>query len=122
MTTAGNGAGVKNGTSPKIVALSEMVGRTDMAASDKIGMAIKGEFVAIDTAIAENTLEIESPKIVAVSEKLSEYLSVKVTAAHVNDRYTTGDVAIEPNVAMGNGSIVKAGLESAHGGNHRHTL
>lgn len=40
VTTAGIGKGVSNGTSTKLVEVSEMVYSTDMAASDKIGITI----------------------------------------------------------------------------------
>lgn len=46
VTTAGTGKGVERGTSTKDVESSETVKKTDIAASDKIGMAIEGKLAA----------------------------------------------------------------------------
>lgn len=85
VTTAGNGTGVKNGTTPKIVALSEEIGKMETAVSDKIGMTISGELKAMDSSFVDGTIEYEPPPPVNVPEKKSEYLSVWVTSVKVEE-------------------------------------
>lgn len=107
VTTAGIGKGVETGTSPKSVEVSENSCSAGIAASDKMGIAICGKLVAIDTAAVMCvdglfvTSEKVSSKSVVVPECLSEYLSVEVTTVERELCGTAVCTAEDPVVAFG---------------------